>query len=96
MVMMEKHPFFEQEERDDPGEQRREDLRSWKRLERFGEQQQERDCKQRADRVTYEPGHELCSNAIGEEQQGRGDEHAAHAAEKTQAQGGRQEWHGTS
>ena len=63
------------------------------RLERLGQQRQQRDAKQRTDRVADQPRHERVPNAVGEKEERRGDEQAADAAQKAQPQGGREKRH---
>ena len=64
-------------------------------VERLGQQREQRHAEQRADRVADQPRHEARPHVVGEEQQRRGDEQTAAAAEKTQPERGREQMHAT-
>src|SRR5439155_25547727 len=90
------HEFFEDEERDDAGEQRAEDRRRFEIGERFGQQRQERDAEQRADGVTDEPRHDARAHAHRKHHEGRSNEKAAAATEETETERRREQMHALS
>ena len=77
VAVPQQHQFLEDEEDEDPGEERPEYARCCQRLERLGQQRQQRHAEQRADRVADEPRHQPLADVVVEEQQRRGDEQAA-------------------
>ena len=91
MAVTEQHQPLEHEEGQDAGEQRAEHVGGRQRLQRLGQQREKRDAEQRADGVADEPRNEAGADFVGEEQQRRGDEQTAEAAEKAQPQGGREQ-----
>ena len=64
-------------------------------VERFGQQREQRDAEQRADGVADQPRHEARADARAKKQERGGDEQAAAAAEKAQAERGREQRHAT-
>ncbi len=62
-------------------------------VERLRQQFEQRHAEQRADRVADEPGNQPLADALGHEQQGRGDREPPEPAEETQADRDREEAH---
>ena len=62
-------------------------------LERLRQQREQRDAEQRADRVADRPRHDLDAESVAEQQERRGREQAAEAAEHAQANGDRVKLH---
>ena len=58
-------------------------------VKRFGHQRQQRDAEQRADRVANQPRHQLDAERVTEQQEDRGGEQSAEAAENAQPHGDR-------
>ena len=95
VAMAKQHQLLENEERQDAGQQRAEHGGRRQRLERFGQQREQRDAEQRADGVADQPRHEARADALGEQEQRAGHEQAAAAAEQAQSQRRREQGHGT-
>ena len=91
----EQDELLEREEHQNPGEQRAEHWGRRKQRQRFGQEGQQRHTEQRADGVADQPRHETRAHANWKKHKGGGDEQAAAAAEKTQAERGREQMHGT-
>jgi hypothetical protein len=87
--------LFENEEDQDAREQRTEDRRGFQLVKRLGEKGEQRHAKQGADRVTDQPGYQPRSQLFVEQEERRGDEKAAAAAQEAQPQGCREERHAT-
>lgn len=76
--------LFEDEEQKNAEQQRAEDLRRGKGFEGGRQQAQHRHAKQRTHRVADEPGNELRSRVVLDEQDSRCDEQTTDTADKTQ------------
>src|SRR5581483_747703 len=87
--------LLEHEEDEDAAEERREHAPRAQRRERLGQQLDKRDAQQRADRVADEPGHQPIASRGREDEQRRGDEQAAEAAEEAETERDRQQRHAT-
>ena len=96
VAVAEQHQLLEHEEREDAARAAcRTRARGVSGVERFGQQRQQRDAEQRADRVADQPRHQPRADAVGEEEERGGDEQAAAAAEEAQAERGREQRHAT-
>ena len=95
VAVAEQDEFFENEERQDAEQQRPEHRRGAKLIEGFGQQREQRDAEQSADRITHQPRNDARADALCEEQQRAGDEQTAAAAEQAQAERGREQRHAT-
>jgi hypothetical protein len=83
--------LFENEEYQDAGEQRAEYRRGFQLVKRLREKGEQRHAKQGADCITDQPGHQPRSQLFVEQEERRGDEKTAAAAQEAQPQGCREE-----
>ena len=95
VAVAQQHELLEHEKRQDAGQQRAEHGRRPQRVERFGQQRQQRDAEQRADGVADQPRHDAGADALREEQQRAGDQETAAAAEEAESQRCREQRHAT-
>ncbi len=95
VAMAQEHDLFENEEHENAGEERSE--HDWRRqcVQRFRQEREQRDTKQRADRVADEPRHDAGTDAIGEQKQRGGEEQAAATAQYAEREDGREQGHAT-
>jgi len=96
MAMTKQDQLLEDEEGQDAGQQRAEDGRRSKRIERFRQQREERDAEECADRVADQPRHEARPHLLCEQEQRTGHQQAAAAAKKAETQCGGEQRHGVS
>ena len=95
VAVPEQDQLFEREEEQDAGEQRAEHRGRREQRQGFRQQRQQRHAEQRADRVADQPGHEAGPHVGGKQHERRRDEQTAAAAEKAQAERGREHMHAT-
>ena len=93
MTVPPERELLQDEERENSEQQRAEDRPRCERHEGLGQQLEERDAEQRADRVTDERRHEPRPGAGRDEQEGRSDRESAEAAEQAQAEGDGEQAH---
>ncbi len=95
MAMPQQHELFEYEEGQNACDQRVEDPLRRKLGECFWQQREQRHTQQRADGVADQPRHQTGPDGSREQEERRGDEQTAAAAEKTQAERDREQTHAT-